>query len=138
MTEPQPSPSEIAGLLEVAQRELVDAGVAGLSSDGRFGHAYNAALALATVAVRSAGLRVHGQDHHRLTFQTLGDIANQRWRDLAQYLQHCRARRNRAVYEFAGATSEAEADELRQQVEGFRSDLEHWLRDAHPGLLRGP
>ncbi len=134
MSEPPPSPSEIHRLLGVAERELRDAAVDGLSSDGSFQHAYTAALALATAAIRAEGLRIHGADHHRLTFDALGEIASGRWQRLASYLQHCRNRRNRAVYDMTGATSDAEAGELRNEAAHFKSELEDWLAREHPDL----
>lgn len=134
MREPPASSSEIQRLLGVAERELGDAAIEGLSSDGSFQHAYTAALALATAAIRAEGLRIHGADHHRLSFDALGQIAAGRWQRLANYLQHCRGRRNRAVYDLAGVASAAEAEELRGQVTGFKDELERWLDREHPDL----
>jgi len=34
----------------------------------------------------------------------------------------------------AGAASAAEAQELREQVAGFKAELEGWLDGEHPGL----
>lgn len=134
MTEPAPSRAEIERLLGLAERELTDAAVPGLSSDGSFEHAYSAALALATVVVRAEGRRVHGADHHRLTFDALGELAGGRWDRLARFLQHCRGRRNRAVYDMPGAASAAEAHELRDEVTGMRDEVRQWLAEAHPDL----
>lgn len=126
--------SEIQRLLGVADRELADAGVAGLSPDGSFEHAYAAALALATVVIRAGSQRVHGPDHHRKTLELLASLAEARWADLADYLQHCRTRRNRAVYDAAGVASEAEAVELREQVTGFAEGVKGWLGQSHQEL----
>lgn len=134
MSEPPPTPSEIHRLLGVAERELRDAAVEGLSSDGSFEHAYTGALALATAVIRAEGRRIHGPDHHRLTFVALAEIAGGRWQRLAGYLQHCRSRRNRAVYDVTGATSDAEAGELRSEAAHFKSELEDWLATEHPDL----
>lgn len=70
---------ETKRLFAVAARELKDASVSGLSEDGSFEHAYVAALTLATIVVRAQGERIHGQDHHRLTFERLGQLAEGRW-----------------------------------------------------------
>src|SRR5438045_3340120 len=53
---------ELEELRAVAQRSLGDARLDGISVDGKFGHAYETARALATVVVRAAGCRVraHG------------------------------------------------------------------------------
>ena len=57
---------EIRRLMGVAHRELTDAAIRGLSSDGSFEHAYVAALMAATIAIRAHGERIHGAEHHRL------------------------------------------------------------------------
>ena len=45
-------------LLGVVDRELADASVAGLSDDGRFTHAYDAALLLCKLALHASGFEV--------------------------------------------------------------------------------
>jgi len=105
-----------------------------LSPDGRFELAYAAALAAATAALRSEGERIHGPDHHRLTFDALGGVAAGRWSETATFLQHCRARRNAALYDRPGVVSAGEAEELRRATEQLIADVERWLREAHPEL----
>jgi len=51
----QTSKQEIAGLLSIVERELRDAAIPGISSDGKFNHAYRAAPTLATALLYSAG-----------------------------------------------------------------------------------
>ena len=53
-----PTLPEIAQLVRVVDREISDAGASGLSSDGRFMHAYDAALVLCKVALRAEGYLV--------------------------------------------------------------------------------
>ena len=50
---PDPSSS-----LSIVDRELADAGIVAVSSDGRLTHAYNAALTLCRIALLAAGYRV--------------------------------------------------------------------------------
>lgn len=135
MTEPPTTRTEIQRLLAIAERELGDAAVSGLSADGRFEHSYSAALATASAIIRSEGQRVHGQEHHRKTFEELRGIAEGRWRELADYLQHSRVRRNRLLYGAPGVASEAEAEELRLEAKRFLGGAREWLGHAHPGLL---
>lgn len=47
--------AEIESLLAIVDRELQDSQVDGLSADGRFSHAYRAALSLATVLLYASG-----------------------------------------------------------------------------------
>ena len=58
-------------MLQVADRDLKDAAVPGLSSDRLFMIAYEAVLALATVPLRCAGYETYGPGHHWTTFQAL-------------------------------------------------------------------
>ncbi len=129
-----PNRQELANLVAVARREIADSDAAGLSNDGRFEHAYAAALAIATIVVRALGQRIHGADHHRLTFEALADAENGRWREVADYLQHCRARRNVLMYDRTGAVSVAEADDLRRRARELLADVERWLRKQHGDL----
>ena len=66
------SPQEIQNLFKVIDRDIADAGVAGVSADRRFATAYNAALQLATVALLASGYRVTaGKGHHFITIGSL-------------------------------------------------------------------
>lgn len=124
-------------LFAVAERELADAGVVGISSDGSFEHAYAAALTLATAALRAHGHRVHGPDHHRQTFEGLRSMAGERWRDAADYFQQCRKRRNVSAYDQVGTVSAAEAADLRNSATEFAAELRVWLKEAHSEIAPG-
>jgi len=86
----EPSALEIRRLTGVARRELGDAAIGGLSPDGSFEHAYVAALTSATILIRAHGERIHGAEHHRLSFVRLGELAAGRWAGPADYFQHRR------------------------------------------------
>jgi len=130
-----PNVTEIRRLTGVARRELADAAIGGLSADGSFEHAYVAALTAATILVRAHAERIHGVEHHRLTFVRLGELAGGRWASAADYLQHCRVRRNRSMYDLAGSVSAAEARELRVQAERLLAEVHDWLRSERPNLI---
>src|SRR2546422_3868876 len=93
-----PTVIEIRRLMGVARRELADAAVEGLSPDGSFEHAYVAALTAATIVIRVPGERIHGPDHHRLTFLRLGEPVRAGWACAAGYVPHRRVRRNTSLY----------------------------------------
>jgi hypothetical protein len=79
-----PSDEETAGLLRSAEERLNDACRTDLSYSSRFDLAYNAAQALALVALRRAGYR---SDNRYLVFQALertGGMAAEKWRILAK------------------------------------------------------
>jgi hypothetical protein len=60
--------AEIDALLAIVDRELQDSRVDGVSVDGRFSHAYRAALTLATVLLYASGYSPsRGQSHHHRT-----------------------------------------------------------------------
>jgi hypothetical protein len=128
---------EIGRLLAVVERELADAGMSGLSDDGSFEHSYNASLTIATIVVRAHAERIKGMDHHRLTFVRLGELSTGRWAGIADYLQHCRVRRNTAVYDVSGSVSKTEARELFKEATRFLTEVIAWLRRDHPELLSG-
>lgn len=90
-----PSPSEILGLRRSGEARLKDAGNTALSLEGRFDLAYNAAHALALVALRRAGYR---SEKRYVVFQTLPhtlSIPSVTCRVLAK----CHEIRNAAEYE---------------------------------------
>jgi hypothetical protein len=131
------SPSEIEGLLGTVTRSLADARVEGLSADGRFSHAYGAALAAATVVLRSEGLRIRGAEHHKATFAAVAGVLGEAYRDRIRYFDRCRIKRNNAAYDAAGTISDAEVCELVRQAESFTTDAIEWVTANHPELLRG-
>jgi hypothetical protein len=61
------SKTEIADLLKIVERDLEDSAQTEISSDWQFGIAYNAALKLANILIRSSGYRVKGHGHHMNT-----------------------------------------------------------------------
>src|SRR6266436_7166856 len=66
------SPSEIKGLLGIVERSLADAKVEAVSTDLRFIAAFNAALCVATTALRASGHRTATQaGHHVKTIESL-------------------------------------------------------------------
>ena len=71
LVEHETSAEEIADLLSLVDRDLIDAKVAGVSSDWRLAMAYNAALQLATLALAAEGFRVDRLRAHERTIQAL-------------------------------------------------------------------
>jgi hypothetical protein len=126
---------EIRGLLEVADRDLKDAAVPGLSSDRLFFVAYEAALTLATIPLRCAGYETHGQGHHWTTFQALPLTMGDELKDVSVYFESCRNKRNVGAYDRSGAISRSEASELLSEARAFKETVMEWLRDAFPEFL---
>lgn len=129
------SQKEVADLLQVVNRDLVDAAVTQLSADRRFAIAYNAALQLATIALHAAGYRAVGSAHHWVTFQVLPEIMGHEAQARADYFDQCRSKRNSTDYDRAGEISSREVEEILEEVRPFRTDLLAWLQRNHPKLL---
>ncbi len=129
------SQSEIHQLLRLANRDLADAQVKGLSSDRRFLIAYEAILALATIALYCSGYKTHGLGHHWVTFQSLPDIMGNEVRETAAYFDLCRTKRNVSAYDRSGQISQKEADELIREASAFKSVVLEWLKANHPRLI---
>lgn len=106
-----------------------------VSSDWRFGIAYNAALKLCAIALRAEGYRpAHGLQHYRTIMSlplTLGESRN----DDASYLDACRTKRNKVEYDYVGGASEEDAEELLAFTKELRQDVLAWVKDNHPELL---
>ena len=132
----QTSRKEVADLLTVVRRDLADAAVTSISDDRRFATAYNAALALATIALHAAGYRAAGVGHHATTFQVLPEIMGPEVQPQADYFDLCRSRRNTTDYDRAGEITNREAEELLEEAVSFRDQVLEWLRANHSGLLR--
>ena len=120
----------------MAQRSLADARLEGISTDGKFGHAYDAARALATMVVRAAGyrVRVHGGGHYN-TFLALEAADPKLFARQAAYFNACREKRNELSYEMAGVVSELEAEELLREVPEFETAVSRWVDARHPELV---
>lgn len=67
----QTRPREISDLLQIVDRDLEDAKKGHISSDWRFGIAYNAALKLCTILLYAEGYRAEKMLQHYRTIQAL-------------------------------------------------------------------
>lgn len=130
----QTTPSQIADLLAIVDRDLEDS-MRDLSPDWQFGIAYNAALKLCTMLLYASGYRPEKNLAHYRTLASMPLILGDERKDDADYLDTCRAKRNTAEYDAAGTVSPTEADELRQFARELRADVVAWLKENHPALV---
>ncbi len=128
------NPAEIADLFAVVERDLTDAAIEALSSDRRFATSYNAALQAATAMMYAEGYRTTGVGHHRTTFEFLKAVSVREFGDLADYLDDCRRKRNRADYVGVGYASDTEARYLLVEARKFAEMARTWMRVQHPDL----
>ena len=131
-----PSRQEIDELPELAARNFADAGLPGLSTDGKFSMAYNVARSLANAAVRASGYRVKNTGGgHFNTFVAmevaLGPTyaaARRVLRRLPPETQRPVVRRDRHRHADRGRR------ELLNKSKKFLIELEAWFRRHHSSL----
>ncbi len=127
---------EIQQLLAVADREIGDAAVDGLSAEGRFEHAYSAALRLCAIPLRSLAYRVpKGASQHKRTIDSLRYTLGESHGETADCLERYSRARGRTVYEQIGVVTEEDAEDLLAIARQLRTEVIIWLRATHPELL---
>ncbi len=130
----KPVRGEIAAQRRAAERALTDAAVPGLSPEGRFRLAYDAALALATLAALATGYRVKSRvGRHQITFESASAALGRDAAPLIRYLDLCRRKRNVISYE-GEEIGEDQANELLKEVARFGALADAWLTNQDPGL----
>ena len=135
LREHETSPQEVAGILELVERDLTDASRPEISTDWRFNIAYNAGLQLATLALYVAGYRTgRGESKHYRVIQALPLVLGQEFVPTRDYLENCRRKRNVSEYDTAGTISVKEADDLLQTVQELKAKIEQWLQKNHADL----
>lgn len=110
-------------LLKIVERDIKDSKASEVSYDWQFGIAYNAALKLATILVRSAGYRVKGQGHHMNTIALIPEFLGKDKKEYSDYLDTCRRKRNTVEYDSIGGATREDVLELRDFVSELQSHV---------------
>jgi len=134
LTEHETSLYEIRELFALADRDLEDCELPGLSADRRLSIAYNAALQIAKAALAAKGYRVGREAHHYWIIQSLAYTVEYDSK-LVEKLDAFRKKRNISDYERTGAVSDIEADEMIKLAKMIKEDIKSWLRKHYPRLL---
>ncbi|MBV9623831.1 MAG: hypothetical protein JOZ14_07630 [Acidobacteria bacterium] len=130
------STSEIKNLLGIVERSLADSKVAAVSTDLRFVAALNAALCTATTALRATGHRTVTQaGHHVKTIESL-ELTIKASPKLIQRFKTFNNKRNKSVYDVAGAVSDQELDAMVNLANELKNSILAWLQESHPELLK--
>jgi len=130
------SRSEIRDLLGIVDRSLADSKVEAISADLRFIAAFNAALCTAMTALRASGHRTVTQTgHHVKTIESL-ELTVKASSKLIQRFKTFNNKRNKSVYDVAGAVSEQELDGMVKLAVELKETTVIWLENSHPDLLR--
>jgi hypothetical protein len=124
---------ETKHLLGIADRDIADSQVEGISSDTGPGLAYNAALQLAA-ALAATGYRTGREAHHYRAIQSLAFTVGAE-SDLIDQLDTPRKKRNISDYQRAGAVSEHEAMGTLALAKTLRETVTAWLKKYHPELI---
>ncbi|MGH8492702.1 MAG: hypothetical protein ACRERR_06290 [Moraxellaceae bacterium] len=129
-----PEKADIQRLLAAAGRSIADAGLKGLSAEGRFDLAYKAIMQAANAALQANGYRTltSKPGHHQTMIQTL-PLSVGLDKQTMVLLDSLRKQRN--VIDYSGdvvsadmaATAQTEAESLLQRVQ-------QWLRENKPDL----
>lgn len=135
LNEHKTSPQEIAELMEIADRDLADSRVGGLSSDWRLNIAYNSALQSATAALAACGYRAAREAHHYRVIQSLSYTIGAETKLVRQF-DLFRKKRNIGEYERAGTVSDQEANEMISLAEQLRGAVGEWIETHYPALLK--
>lgn len=126
------SATEIRNLFDIVNRDIEDARNKDLSSDWRFGIAYNAALKLCTILLYVKGYRPEKALAHYRTLKALPLILGDEKEADATYLDRCRSIRNTVEYDQIGRTTVADAEELLAYVEDLKFEIQQWLKSNFP------
>jgi hypothetical protein len=118
------------------QRSLNDSKVDGISADLRFVASFTAALTAATIALRASGYRTVTQvGHHTKIIESLELTINADPK-LIQKLKVFSNKRNKSVYDVAGAVSDQELRDIAKLATELDSQVTLWLQKSHPELLK--
>jgi hypothetical protein len=128
--------AEIERLFRVVDRDISDAQAQGLSVEGRFQHAYHAALQLCVIALRASGFRVpKGEGLHKRAIDSLRYTLGDQWSDMADHIERCSRIRGQAGYEGIDVVTQEDADDLLDTARQLRLDALNWLKTSRPKLI---
>ncbi len=129
------SSQEIADLLGLAERDLIECRAEGLGADWRLAIAYNSALQSATAALAAAGYRAARDGHHYRIIQSLAFTLGAD-NSLIAKLDAFRKKRNISDYEKSGSVSTQEAREMFELAKLLKKSVSEWIGKNHLRLKR--
>ncbi len=127
---------EVANLLGIAQREIADGSLEGMSADGVFDHAYGAVRTLCQVALHACGYSVpKGTDQHLRTIESLKFTLGGEWVEAADHYDRCRRMRHQSLYDRSGVVRAKDAFDLLASAKALADTVRQWLSKNHPDLV---
>lgn len=132
----QATQQEISDLLAVANTDLRDAAIAGLSPERKLGCAYGAILSAARTALHAAGYRVSksNRSHHHYIIQSLRYTVESPPSVLLR-IEALQKKRNTADYVRVGEVSDDLAADARALAGEVLETVRQWLAENHSNLL---
>jgi hypothetical protein len=130
------SPGEIKDLLGIVERSISDSRVEAVSTDLRFIAAFNAALSVATTALRASGHRTVTQAGHHVKTIESPELTIKASPKVIQRFKTFNNKRNKSVYDVAGAVSDQELEAIVKLAIELREITLAWLQKIHPELLK--
>ena len=131
-----PSAQEVANRLALADRDIRDASLAGISPDNRFRCAYEAIRALCDAALHAEGYAVpKGASAHERVIRSLEHTLADECPVDIDFMDRCRRQRHKTSYEQAGTVQQADADDLLQAARDLLAAVTAWLQRTHPDLM---
>ena len=132
----EPTVAQIHRLLQVVDRDISNAQAVGLDADGKFQHAYTAALQLCVIALLASGYRVRkGEGLHKYGIDSLRYTLGADWSETADHIERCSRLRGQVTYERIGVVSEEDAEDLLGTAKRLRVGVVDWLKANHPALV---
>ncbi len=128
------SRDEITQFFAVFEREIHDAGIEAVSTEGRFESAYNASLIMAKAALAASGYRTSGEGNHYWTIQSLVFTIGLD-SDMVNTLNAFRHKRNVSNYEMIDMVSQQEMTEMIAMAKSLNNLVKQWFDNNHPELL---
>ena len=136
LVEHEATVAEVRGLLGVVDRELADAGVAGLSDEGGFTHAYEAALLLCKLALHASGFKLQkAKGHHSYWINSLEFTLGKEQKETLIHLSKSSHLRHTSLYDQTGVVQKQDADDLLETARKLRTDVLAWLHSQHAALV---
>lgn len=127
----EPDDADIESLLSVAERNIRDSHVKGLSDDSVFMLAYQAILSCASALLLARGFRSASKGQHYYSIESLRETLHND--EQVNVLQKIRNKRNIIQYEQAGIVSPSEALRILELTdEIFTSTKEILRKDTNP------
>jgi hypothetical protein len=118
----------------VADRNLADAEVTGVSTDARVGFAHAATVAVAVATLAAEGFRTGKERHHERLLDSLRYTIGID-QSLLKQLHDVRRARNAMTYEQLRDTTLADAEAIITRARGIREVAWEWLRARHRDLI---